>query len=281
MADKKKTEQQLNIYKGLCIVLMLVLIVIVGKFGFDKWIEYRANSNFEKLQELVNTPVTDDAAGENNEIIVEPVSEIPEEEYVEDITAPAKNMDWVSLKGRNQDIYAWIYIPGVEIDYPILQSSIDDEYYLNYNLDGSKGYPGCIYTEMANSKDFTDFNTVIYGHNMKSGSMFRKLHEYEDRAYFDNNRYMYIYTEDSVLVYKIYAAYTADDSHILNTNDFASEEGCEGYLGRSISMADANGNYDSSMSVTKDSHIVTLSTCTSRADQRYLVQGVLVQRGKY
>ena len=59
----------------------------------------------------------------------------------------------------NADIYAWIYIPDTNIDYPVLQHPTDDTRYLNYNIDGSKGYPGCIYTEKANAKDFSDFNT--------------------------------------------------------------------------------------------------------------------------
>lgn len=69
----------------------------------------------------------------------------------------------------NPDVYAWITVPGTEI--PILQQPSDNSYYFMHNMDGSYGYPGCIYTENLNSKDFTDNNTVIYGHNMKNDSM--------------------------------------------------------------------------------------------------------------
>lgn len=75
------------------------------------------------------------------------------------------------LQSVNPDVYAWITVPGTEIDYPILQHPSDNSYYLMHNIDGSYGYPGCIYTENLNSKDFTDNNTVIYGHNMKNDSM--------------------------------------------------------------------------------------------------------------
>lgn len=71
----------------------------------------------------------------------------------------------------NPDVYAWITVPGTEIEYPILQHPSDNSYYFMHNIDGSYGYPGCIYTENLNSKDFADNNTVIYGHDMKNDSM--------------------------------------------------------------------------------------------------------------
>ena len=101
-------------------------------------------------------------------------------------------VDWEGLWEINPDVYAWISIPGTSIDYPILQHASDNTYYLNYNIDGSYGYPGCIYTENLNSKDFTDSNTVIYGHNMKNGSMFAGLHQFEDSNFFAQNNKVYI-----------------------------------------------------------------------------------------
>ena len=87
------------------------------------------------------------------------------------------------LQAQNSDTVGWIEIPGTKVDYPILQSSTDDSYYLNHNIDGSEGYPGSIYTESYNGKTFEDFNTVIYGHNMKDDTMFGDLHSYEDSAF--------------------------------------------------------------------------------------------------
>ena len=111
------------------------------------------------------------------------------------------------LQAVNPDIYAWITVPGTVIDYPILQHASDNSYYLMHNIDGSYGYPGCIYTENMNSKDFTDNNTVIYGHNMKNGSMFAQLHKFEDPDFFNENREVLIYLPDEVLHYTIFAAH--------------------------------------------------------------------------
>ncbi len=180
----------------------------------------------------------------------------------------------------NKDIYAWIYIPDTNIDYPVLQHPTDDTYYLNYNIDGSKGYPGCIYTEKDNSKDFTDFNTVLYGHNMKNGTMFHDLHKFEKEDFFDDHLYVYIYLPDRTLKYTIYAAYTYDDRHLLHSYDYTEAAGREGYLdiifgSRSLS---AHIRKDMRESMDADSNIITLSTCIGgQSNNRYLVQAVLTE----
>ena len=125
------------------------------------------------------------------EVIEEVVEEVPEE--TEDGVYEGCPVDFAGMWEVNKDVYAWITVPGTVIDYPILQHATDNTYYLNYNIDGSYGYPGCIYTENMNSKDFTDNNTVIYGHNMKNGTMFAGLHKFEDRSFFEENTKVYIY----------------------------------------------------------------------------------------
>ena len=81
-------------------------------------------------------------------------------------------------------------------------------------------FAGCIYTESGNSKNFTDPNTVVYGHNMRNGSMFQNLHYYEDPEFFEQNPFVYIYTEDKIRIYEVFASYIYDDRHILNSFNF-------------------------------------------------------------
>ena len=81
----------------------------------------------------------------------------------------------------NPDVYAWIDVPGTEISYPVLQSAEDNSYYLEHTIEGEKTLPGAIYSENYNSKDFSDYNTILYGHNMRNGTMFAgPLHDFED-----------------------------------------------------------------------------------------------------
>ena len=187
-----------------------------------------------------------------------------------------KDIDWDDLHSQNEDIYAWICIPDTKIDYPILQHPTELDYYLNYNIDGSKGYPGCIYSQFVNSKDFTDFNTVLYGHNMKNGTMFAGLHKFEDSKYFENHPYIYVYTEDKVYVYRIFASYTFSSIHLIMGFDLSDENVRQIYIDNIRSLDGLTDNIDDTIEVNTDSRLLTLTTCiANQADKRYNVAGVL------
>ena len=184
---------------------------------------------------------------------------------------------FTALKEENSDVYAWIYVPGTNVDYPVLQHPTDDAYYLEHNMDGSKGLPGCIYTESVNTKDFTDPNTVLYGHNMKNGSMFASLHNFEDQQVFEENPYFYIYTEDKTYVYEIFAAYKYNAIHLIYNFDLDNPEIFQNYLDQIFEVRDMSANIRQDVTVNADNRIVTLSTCVSgEKNMRYLVQGVLL-----
>lgn len=196
------------------------------------------------------------------------------------INIPEKNIDFVTLqKETNPDIYAWIYIPDTNIDYPVLQHPRDNTYYLNYNIDGSNGSPGCIFTENYNTKNFTDYNTVLYGSDMQDGTMFAGLHGFEDNEYFSGHPYIYIYTQDEVFVYRVFAAYNFSDIHLLLDYPVGIESGFASYLEEIKETCILNGGHlNQEIEVTEKNRIITLSTGAGLQDgQRYLVQGVLLR----
>ena len=251
-----KIEKQKNIYKILCIILLIILIVVLVMWGHSTLVEKSAAKTYEKLQESVNSDASDtktqaSETAQQSTQVSENAGDTETDSHKEQYDIPQKNLDWEELEAVNPDIYAWIYIPNTNIDYPVLQRSGDNDYYLKHNLDGSRGKPGCIYTEDLNSKEFTDYNTV-------------------------NNQYVYIYTKDRTLVYKIFAAYTNDAKHILNSNDFTSEQGLSDYLEKVFKKAQAEGYLRDDVAVTGENAILTLSTCTTSSDKRYIVQAVLV-----
>ena len=185
-------------------------------------------------------------------------------------------VDFAGMWEVNEDVYAWITVPGTVIDYPILQHATDNTYYLNYNIDGSYGYPGCIYTENMNSKDFTDNNTVIYGHNMKNGTMFAGLHKFENADFFEENTEVFIYTPEKEYHYTIFAAYIYDDRHLLYSFDFANEEVYAVYLEDIRNMRSMNALIREDVEVTAEDKIITLVTCIgNQPSKRLLVQAVL------
>ena len=270
-------QKKLNFYKILCAVLVVVLVIVIAAMWYRNYTQNKAGDIYKDLQSQVNS-ASPNVTVEDSETETEEDAEPVEEDILSElgVEIPEKNLDWDVLRETNKDIYAWIYIPETNVDYPVLQSETDDEYYLMHNLDGSYGYPGCIFTQLLNSKDFTDYNTVLYGHNMKNGTMFRTLHYYQNEEFFYNNPYIYIYTENGVLVYEIFAAYNAGDEHILNTYDLRTEEGFASYLDTVKEGAYLGGYIRADVDVTTANHIITLSTCTDQSDERYLVQAVLL-----
>lgn len=229
--------------------------------------------------------VEDENAGETGSGEDLDSSEVSEETQ-EDLSSygvDGRSIDWDSLQEeQNKDIYAWIVVPGTVIDYPVLQHPEEMDHYLEYNLDGSKGRPGCIYTQRMNSKDWSDRNTVLYGHNMRVGTMFAGLHDFEDADFFEENRYIHIYSEDGrILIYEIFAAYAFSDVHILLTYDFNTDSGYQKYLDTVRESAEKNGLFHQETEISVEDNIITLSTCIrGSSSQRYLVQGVLVAEGE-
>ena len=206
-----------------------------------------------------------------------PQVEEPSSSVSSQVELPDNPIDFATLKEKNTDIYAWIKIPGTSVDYPILQSDDEPEdYYLNHDEEGKYKFAGSIYTQKLNSKAFTDPNTLIYGHNMNNGSMFASLHKFRNKEFFDNNKYMYIYTPGHILTYEIYAAYRFDNRHILYAYDFTDKEVFAEYIEMTKNPKSAIVNVREETNVTENDRIVTLSTCITSDDYRYMVQGVLI-----
>ena len=238
--------------------ILVIAGVVIGAVGLKN---YLAERNAGKIYEDLKV-----------EMDVAPIIELPKAE-TEHMENP---IDFDSLTAQYPDIYAWIRIPGTKVDYPIVQREGDNGYYLNHTIDGKKKTEGSIYTEDYNSKDFEDANTVIYGHNMKNGSMFKTLHKYKDKQFLSDNSEIYIYQKDRVLKYKIFAAYVYDNRHLMLSFDFEDEKIFENYLNNVLTKKDMSSNINTNVDVTASDKIITLSTCNNNDAQRYLVQAVLL-----
>ncbi len=268
MTEKKNNQK---LYKVLLAVFLLGFVVCVGILGYRAIHQQMQQKKYEDLSGQ-NT-VAEEVETETAE------AEVPSNGILADlgIEVPQKNMDWDALKEENPDIYAWIYIPNTQVDYPVLQREGDDNYYLDHNLDGSSGYPGCIFSQSLNTKDFTDSNTVLYGHNMKNGTMFGSLHEFEDNEFFDENPYIYIYTPEKTFVYQIFAACEAGDRHLLYAYDFDTEAGFDQFISDINKVRDMRSHTRSGLGVVYGRKLVTLSTCIKgEPESRWIVAGVLL-----
>ncbi len=190
-----------------------------------------------------------------------------------------RSKDFSVLQQENPDIYAWITVPGTSVDYPILMSGEDKDtnYYLDHNVDGSKGYPGSLYVQKEQKKDFGDFNTVVYGHNMKNGSMLATLHKYHDEAFFKEHQTITVETRDKLYTYTVYAAERFDDRlMIAYYND--NTAGHEQFIQDISKPQDMISHVNEDLTPDMTSKFITLSTCIGNEQtNRYLVIGVLTK----
>ena len=203
---------------------------------------------------------------------------------------PENPIDFKALQEQNSDVYAWIYVPGTEVNSPVLQSSPDDEdFYLTHDIHGDESDVGCIYSQLVNSKEFTDPVTLLYGHTFEAwqndlkDEAFGTLHNFEDADFFADHDTFYIYLPGKVLTYKIVSAYEYDDRHIIDSFDFEKRAVLQQYYDYVVNPDSTLTNVREGMTLTADKdRIVQLSTCT-RPDKftaRYLVTGVLVDEQK-
>ena len=186
-------------------------------------------------------------------------------------------IDFESLQTGNQDIYAWITVPGTAVDYPVVQrmetEDVYDDYYLNHTVDFVEGYPGAIYSQPVNALGFTDAVTVLYGHNMKDGSMFGSLHEFRDKDFFDENRTVIIQTPNNTFTYEIFAEVSFSDDLIPYEYDFSKPEEIRRFLN---DIKKCVGNFDESIAAKEEDRFLVLSKCFAEEESmRLLIVAVL------
>lgn len=182
-----------------------------------------------------------------------------------------RSIDWEYLKSINKDIIAWIEIENTKIDYPILKDK--DVYYLKHTFDKKYNSNGSIFT--TNSYPFEDKETIVYGHNMKNGSMFSDLGKYLNKDFLNSHFNFKIYTPTcnyEARIFSVYSIGVETESNNIKSLDF--EDRIEYYKKAS------EYNIETDSNIKK---IVKLSTCsylnatTIPTDQRYYIVANLIQ----
>ncbi|MCQ2483447.1 MAG: class B sortase [Clostridia bacterium] len=184
-------------------------------------------------------------------------------------------IDFVELQAVNSDIYSWLEVVDTDISYPVLQHPTELEYYLRRGLDCEYSNDGSLFTAPDNPRDMSGFNTIIYGHNLRSLGMFGTLKYYRDYDYLQAHRDIVVYTPYATFYYKVFAAVTYSDVLIPAEFDFDTEEGRQGFLDSLDDISDMNSFILDDMEVGTDDLLLTLSTCNSDNSQRFLVVAVL------
>ena len=188
--------------------------------------------------------------------------------------------DFIEMKKLNPDIFAYICINGTKVEYPIVNRRGDNNFYLNHNIDGSYGLPGCVYTEDINGNSLNSPITIIYGHNMRDKSMFGALHSYMDADYFSKNNIITIYEQDNnnsvKYEYEIIAAGSIGDEYIPTSYDINDVNSIKAIAKKMSTYKNYIENASAIENIGNKDKAVILSTCNSGNNRvRYLVVGLL------
>lgn len=231
----------------------VIIVILVGIIGFSLYkiggilLEYhQGTETYEKLQTLAGAE--------------------EEPEYV----------DFNALLAENEDVKAWLYSEGTVINYPVVQGD-DNEYYLYHMVNGEWNGKGSIFIDYRCENPFEDFNTILYGHRMKDGSMFHSLIEYEDPEYFEAHRTLRLILPEESYDIEVFSVMTIPADSGLYQYDFSGKDEIEDYLSRITEES----LIDTGVEVSAEDRIVMMSTCTYEFEQaRFVVYGRISQRQK-
>ncbi len=266
---------------GIPIAVMAVIVIALAVFLVYMAKDMRPPGSGDDVAEA------DEATGETTEAdtvdIIETVEaretgERPEEWYG-DLQSSAKidrEIDFSKYTEKCPDVYAWIEVPGTDIDYPIAycEDAVEPFYY-THDIDGNADGAGMIITDSLNAKDFSDPETLIYGQAPDDGTMFSQLSLFKDEAFFEENDTINIYLHDAQLVYRIYACYTGSSDHILVNNDFNDPIQFMRFFDSIADVRDLSMNIREDAKPVLSDHAIALVTHCGDESKRLFVHAVL------
>ena len=265
---QKEPSQQKNPLKWVMILLMAVLIIVMlvslwNILGY--LLEGRKSEKFaQNLQESAIIIEKDHTDSKDTK------KEKEEKEEKEEPIPDA--IDFDTLHAISKDAVAWLYAPGTGINYVVAQAG-DNDYYLHRLLNGTEAKAGTLFMDYQNHSDFSDWNTMIYGHHMKNGTMFASLVKYQDQEYYEKHPVMYLYTPGRRMKLEILAGYTTDIEDSVYTIP-TTKEGRDELVKHVLQKS----NFTSKALVTGEDKLVTLSTCTYEyEDARFVVIGKIAE----
>lgn len=289
----ERTKRKRGIGDVISTIIMIVALAVfcyAGYHLFTIYMDYKAGTDeYSALEEFAYTKKDKNDAKE-------PVRET--EGFVEDLMAENETfdadawgfahlkgyvegkefekmenpIDFASLKEINEDVIGWIEMEAVDINYPIVQGA-DNDYYLHRTFRGQDNFAGSIFLDYQNRSDFSDRNTIVYGHNMKNGSMFGILKNYREQETYDKSRYLWIYTPELIYKYEIFSCAEVDAYSNLYQIIFSDAQDFDDFVANarswSLVKSEVPVNYEDSM--------ITLSTCTGNDATRFIVQAKRVR----
>lgn len=259
---KKRTR------RALTAVLAAVFLVSLGGVVYQR-IRYGANNRLVRsARELAGAPEAGAAPAPPSPGTeadgTPPAEEAPEED-------PWAAIDLAALQAVNGDVAGWIAIPGTEISYPLLRPQ-DNETYLTRSWDGTPTSAGAIFLDCRSAWDPRGFHTIVYGHNMRNGTMFGSLRNYRRDGWWQDHPAVVLIDGQGVHYYDVFAAWEPRVTDVAFRTELPTEAERRTFLDTALDRS----CIDTGIRPAVDSQILTLSTCTGAGHAtRWIIQAVL------
>ena len=259
-------------------ILTIILIIAIGVFCFAGYnllrlyFDYKnGRDQYTSIAENYTRPSAESETQQAGNV-QQGEQELPETSAGETLKSPM-DIDFAGLKSVNEDVIGWIWFEAIpDINYPIVQGKDNDEY-LHRTYKRENLFVGSIFMDYQNSADFSDCNTIIYGHNMKDGSMFGKLSRFtSDASIYKNSRYFWIITPEASYRYEIFSARICDVDGAVYTLFKGPGEEFQSWIRSMRRESQLNTDIKEEDLLVTDK-VVTLSTCTGDYSTRFILQG--------
>lgn len=257
--------------KKVFLIIIGILIFAFGTwhFGLDMIDYYQGRQTYSMLGNYAQVPAVLTAP------LVQTMETAPVEETVPEKSEPDivfPDVDFASLEAINPEIIAWIYSEDTAISYPVAHNTNSNFYYLDHMFTREGNGSGCIYLDRSNAADFSDDNSIIYGHNMKNGTMFASLLEYKNPGYFEAHPRILLVTREHRYCLELFAGIVTHASSADWKMNYADRDGFAAWL----DSVKERSVFDSPVVPMAEDRVVSLSTCTYEYDDaRFLILGVL------
>lgn len=231
------------------IILVAIIIVCLSIIGY-KYYNYnkddKLNSEIQDLQPVINeaSDLDNNSSGENDG-----QDQSKEGNYV-------NSANEEELKSINSDYKMWIQIENTNINYPVVQGS-DNDYYLKHNFRKESNISGTVFVESANDID-NDKNIILYGHNMRNGTMFNNITNYKEESFFNEDNKINIIMNNTLYEYEVFSVYVKNVSEVNLAIGFANEDE---FINYAYNQAEES-LYKKDVDFSAEDNLITLVTCS-------------------
>ena len=254
----KKSSQMYTAVAAICAAAFVVSgFMLLNYFGTA----HTENEQFEQLRQIVTDNQTKTGIPDNHIIPTYNIADSDTITPANDDTEPSTLLHMAELYEKNPDITAWIRIDGTRIDYPVMHTTEEPQKYLRRGFDGRYAESGVPFIGGGTP---LSGNTIIYGHNMKNGTMFTDLLKYERRDFWETHKTVYLETLYEHREYEVIAAFRShaftpdeDGFRYYRYTDFTTESEFDSF----IQQVQSNTLYDTGATATYGDTFITLSTC--------------------